>query len=156
MFGVKMLAKGQQAPDFTLPDQDGNPQSLKAILQRGPAVIYFYPRDETPGCTAQACKFRDDYADFKDAGAEVLGISDDSVEVHKAFAQHHRLPFRLLADVDNAVHKAYGVTPTLGLLRGRVTYVVDQQGKIVLAFDSQLRATAHIGEALTALRGLRK
>ncbi len=119
-------------------------------------MVYFYPRDETPGCTAQACKFRDDYADFKDAGAEVLGVSDDSVEKHKAFAIHHRLPFRLLADTDNAVHRAYGVTPTLGILRGRVTYVIDQQGKIALTFDSQLRATAHIGEALAALRGLKK
>ncbi|MBI5610999.1 MAG: peroxiredoxin [Deltaproteobacteria bacterium] len=151
-----MLAKGQQAPDFTLPDQDGNLQNLKTILTRGPAVVYFYPRDETAGCTAQACKFRDEYADFKDAGAEVFGVSDDSVEVHKAFAKNHRLPFRLLADVDNAVHRAYGVTPTLGLLRGRITYVIDQQGTIVLAFDSHIRATAHIGEALAALRALPK
>lgn len=154
MFSMRLLEVGQPAPDFTLLDQAGAPQRLSDVLTRGPAVVYFYPRDDTPGCTAEACKFRDDYADFTDAGAEVLGISDDSVETHKAFAQRHRLPFRLLADTDNAVHKAYGVTPTLGMLRGRVTYVVGRDGRIGLVFNSHLNAKAHVGEALAVVKRL--
>lgn len=151
----KTLAVGSVAPAFELPDQDGATIRLADVLQRGPAVVYFYPRDDTPGCTAEACKFRDDYQDFTDAGAEVLGISDDSVASHKAFAQRHRLPFRLLADTTNTVHAAYGVHTSLGFIRGRVSYVVDRQGIIRHAFDARINAVAHVREALSVLRQLK-
>ena len=155
MFGTgKTLAVGSKAPPIALPDQDGQVVQLADVLQKGPAVVYFYPRDDTPGCTAEACKFRDDYQDFTDAGAAVLGISDDSVASHKRFAERHRLPFRLLADTDNAVHRAYGVGAVLGVIRGRVTYVVDQQGKIAHSFDARINAVAHVRDALAVLRQL--
>ena len=87
------LLVGNKAPDFSLPRQDGSPFRLSELLQRGPAVVYFYPRDETPGCTVEACAFRDAYEDFRSAGAEVVGISADSTEAHASFASHRKLPF---------------------------------------------------------------
>src|ERR1700760_5008647 len=103
---------GDKAPDFTLPRQDGTTVSLRDLLGQGggrAVVLYFYPKDDTPGCTAEACSFRDAYEDFKDAGAEVVGISSDSSDSHQAFASKHRLPFTLLSDADGAVRKLYGV-----------------------------------------------
>ncbi len=152
----KPLAVGSKAPDFTLPDQDGRPTVLSDALKAGPAVVYFYPRDDTPGCTAEACKFRDDYQDFTDAGAQVFGISDDDVASHKRFAERHRLPFRLLADTDNAVHKAYGLQAALGILRGRVTYVIDRHGVVRHSFDARINAVAHVRDALKVLRALKE
>lgn len=158
MFGLgfgKALTVGSSAPLFTLPDQDGHPVVLAEALKVGPVVVYFYPRDDTPGCTAQACKFRDGYADFSDAGAQVLGISADTVDSHKKFAERYRLPFRLLADTDDAVHTAYGVQAALGLIRGRVTYVIDSTGVIRHVFEDRLHATAHVSDALHVLRTLK-
>lgn len=149
------LTAGQPAPDFSLVDQDGNTQTLVALRQRGPVVVYFYPKDETPGCTAEACSFRDHFADFTDAGAQVVGISSDTVASHKAFAEHHRLPFILLSDPGGRVRKLFGVPKTLGLLDGRVTYVIDRQGVVRHTFSSQLRAKRHIQEALGVVQGLR-
>jgi peroxiredoxin Q/BCP len=148
------LQTGAAAPDFRLQDQNGVWRTLADLTATGPLVLYFYPRDETPGCTAQACKFRDDFAAFSDLGATVAGISDDPVDVHKAFAEHHRLPFLLLADIGNVVHRAFGIEARFGFLRGRVTFVIDQKQKIALTFDSHLRPTAHIGEALTVVQRL--
>jgi peroxiredoxin Q/BCP len=147
------IAVGDRAPDFTLPASSGVVR-LADVLQQKAVVLYFYPKDETPGCTAEACAFRDSYEVFTQAGAEVIGVSDDTVESHRAFAAHHRLPFRLLSDPGGEVRKLYGVSGWLGLLRGRVTFVIDRQGIVRHVFDSQLQATRHIDEALETVRNL--
>jgi peroxiredoxin Q/BCP len=146
------IRAGDKAPDFTLPTQDGTSVRLADLLGKGPIVLYFYPKDDTPGCTAEACSFRDAYEDFKEAGAEVVGVSSDSASKHKAFADKHRLPFLLVADEDGVVRKRYGVKSTLGLFPGRVTYVIDREGTVRHVFSSQLQATKHVTEALEALK----
>ena len=146
--GVKV---GERAPDFTLPDADGKDVRLADFAGR-PVVLYFYPKDDTPGCTKEACTFRDQYQDFQDAGAAVLGVSSDSSESHRKFAARHRLPFPLLADRGGKVRKRYGVPATLGLLPGRVTFVIDGDGVVRHAFNSQLDATRHVEEALGVLQ----
>jgi peroxiredoxin Q/BCP len=143
---------GERAPDFALPDANGREVRLADFRGR-PVVLYFYPKDDTPGCTKEACSFRDQYQDFRDAGAEVIGVSSDSSDSHRRFAERHRLPFTLLADQGGKVRKLYGVPATLGLLPGRVTFVIDAEGVVRHAFNSQLAATRHVGEALDALRG---
>src|SRR5262249_52039572 len=145
------VAVGDPAPDFTLPSQSGEQVRLHDVLRRGPVVLYFYPKDETPGCTAEACSFRDSYEVFKEAGAEVVGVSSDGVEAHQAFAAHHRLPFTLLADAGGRVRKQYGVRATLGILPGRVTYVIDGNGVVRQVFSSQTGVQRHVQEALDAL-----
>lgn len=148
------IGVGDQAPDFQLHDQHGHTVSLSNFRGRKAVVLYFYPKDETPGCTKEACSFRDSYEDFVAAGAEVVGVSGDSVGKHQAFAEHHRLPFTLLADEGNALRKAYGVPATLWILPGRVTYVIDRDGIVRHVFDSQLQATRHIDEALAVIKSL--
>jgi peroxiredoxin Q/BCP len=145
------IQPGESAPDFALPDADGKLVHLSELLGQ-PVVLYFYPKDETPGCTLEACAFRDQYEDFVDAGARVVGVSSDSSASHRAFAERHRLPFTLLADRDGGVRKRYGVPSTLGLLPGRVTFVIDADGVVRHVFNSQLAATRHVTEALDALR----
>jgi peroxiredoxin Q/BCP len=145
------IREGDPAPDFTLPDQHGDQVRL-ADLRGSWVVVYFYPADDTPGCTAESCSFRDSHEDFVDAGARVIGISGQGVESHKKFAEKHRLPFTLLADEQNEVRKAYGVNKTLGLLPGRVTYVIDPEGVVRKVFSSQFRPTKHIDEALSAIQ----
>jgi peroxiredoxin Q/BCP len=142
---------GDPAPDFTLPSQSGEQVRLSDVWARGPVVVYFYPKDETPGCTTEACTFRDSYEAFKDAGAEVVGVSSDSVTSHESFASKHRLPFILLADEGGRVRKQYGVKPTLAILPGRVTYVIDGQGVVRHVFSSQTGVQRHVHEALDAL-----
>ncbi len=149
-----MIAVGQKAPDLTLDDQKGQRVTLSGLWGKGPVVLYFYPKDETPGCTAQACGFRDAYSTFKDAGAEVVGVSSDDATSHSKFADHHRLPFVLLADTSGDARKAFGVKKTLGILPGRTTFVIDSQGVVQHVFDSQLRPTAHVGEALDIVKRL--
>ena len=124
-------------------------------MKSGAVVLYFYPKDDTPGCTVEACGFRDAYEDFKDAGAEVVGISSDSADAHKAFASKHSLPFTLVADAGGKVRKAYGVKATLGLLPGRVTYVIDPKGVVRHVFDSQLNPTKHVREALEVIKRIK-
>ena len=141
---------GSPAPEFTLPDQDGVPVSL-ASLRGSWVVVYFYPKDDTPGCTAESCSFRDSHEAFTDAGAKVIGISSDSVDSHRAFATKHSLPFTLLADEGGAVRKQFGVGRTLGLLPGRVTYVIDPQGVVRHEFSSQFKPKKHIDEALAVI-----
>lgn len=148
-----MLEAGALAPDVTFAGPDG-PVRLRDLLGERALVLYFYPKDETPGCTAQACEFRDRYQDFTDAGADVVGVSRDDAGSHASFSKHHRLPFRLLSDPDGAGAKAFGVKKTLGLLAGRVTFVIDKAGVIRLRFDSQLQARRHIGEALAIVKQL--
>ena len=146
------IAVGQPAPEFSLLDQKGQNVSLKDFRGKKPIVLYFYPKDDTPGCTTQACTFRDQFEDFKDAGAEVLGVSSDSPESHAQFATKYRLPFRLLSDTGEKVRNLYGVSSTLGLLPGRVTFVIDKQGVIRHSFSSQFRPKKHVEEALKILK----
>ena len=147
-----MLEPGTQAPDFSLPDQDGNTISRSQYQGRW-LVVYFYPKDDTPGCTKEACAFRDAYQDFTDAGAEVIGISSDSGASHKAFAKRYNLPFRLLSDVDSAVRKRYKVPNTLWFIHGRATFVINPEGMVQHTFNSQLNVTKHMSEALAAIQG---
>ncbi len=141
---------GRPAPDFELTDQAGQRVRLSSLRGRS-VVLFFYPRDESPVCTAEVCHFRDAYAEFGQASAIVLGVSSDSRERHQAFAQAHRLPFQLLADIDGAVRKAYGVKNDLWLLPGRVTFVIGPDGIIRHRFASQLQALAHVRTALNEL-----
>lgn len=147
---------GDPAPDFELPDAAGKRVRLSDFAGKRPVVLYFYPKDGTPGCTAEACAFRDSFEAFREAGAEVIGISSDSEESHKRFAEKHRLPFTLLSDRGAQVRKAYGVPPTMGLLPGRVTYVIDPKGVVRHVFDSQFNPKKHVAEALKILKELQK
>ena len=153
MTATKTLNVGDRAPDFRLSNAEGRSVALSEY-RGAPVVVYFYPKDDTPGCTAEACAFRDQYEDFKQAGAEVIGISSDAPGRHAQFAGKHRLPFVLLSDQDGAVRKAYGIPATLGILPGRVTFVIDREGIIRHIFSSQLRATRHVAEAIAILRQL--
>ncbi len=148
------IKEGDRAPDFSLPTQSGAMVSLKDFLGKKAVVLYFYPKDDTPGCTAEACAFRDSYEVFQTAGAEVIGISGDSTNSHSQFASKYQLPFTLLSDAGNQVRKLFGVPSTLGLLPGRVTYVIDQQGIVRKVFNSQLNFKAHVEEALKALQSM--
>jgi len=148
------IKTGDTAPDFSLPDRNGNTVRLSDYRGKKAVVLYFYPKDDTPGCTKEACSFRDQYEVFKDAGAEVIGISSDSAESHAKFASKYSLPFVLVADKGGTVRKQYGVPATLGLLPGRVTFVIDPQGVVRHVFNSQLQATKHVDEAAQALRAM--
>jgi len=148
-----MVGVGDPAPDFTLPSSSGVVQ-LADVLRDKTVVLYFYPKDETAGCTAEACAFRDSYEVFTQAGAEVIGVSDDTVESHRSFAAHHRLPFQLLSDPGGEVRRRYGVSGFLGLIPGRVSFVIDRQGIVRHVFDSQFKATRHVAEALETIRRL--
>ncbi|WP_421920652.1 peroxiredoxin [Marinifilum sp.] len=151
----KELQKGDQIPAFQLQNQDGKMINIKDYIGKQNLVIYFYPKDDTPGCTKQACTFRDQYEDFNDLNAEVFGISSQSVSSHKEFAEKHRLNFNLLCDENNEIRKLFGVpTNFFGLLPGRVTYVADRSGKIVYIFNSQFRAEEHIEQAKNILKQL--
>jgi thioredoxin-dependent peroxiredoxin len=145
---------GDKAPDFTLPAQSGEPVRLADRLGERVVVLYFYPKDDTRGCTAEACAFRDSHEVFTDAGAEVIGISSDSVDKHAAFADKHKLPFTLLSDQGGQVRKRYGVPTVLGLLPGRVTYVIDRQGTVRHVFNSMTNIGQHVGDALEVVRQL--
>lgn len=148
------IGVGDSAPDFTKTTQDGDRISLSQFRGEKMVVLYFYPKDETPGCTAEACTFRDNFEDFVEAGAVVIGVSQDSERSHKKFAEHHRLPFLLVSDADKGLQKAYGVPKTMGLLPGRVTYVIDREGTVQHVFNSQLNAKKHVHEALEVVRRL--
>ena len=144
---------GDPAPDFTLAIQTGALVSLREFLGKAAVVLYFYPKDNTSVCTAEACAFRDSYDLFKGAGAEVLGISSDSVESHRQFATAHRIPFNLMADADGLVRKRYGVPTAFGL-PGRVTYVIDKHGIVRHIFFSQFTSDKHVTQALQALMSI--
>lgn len=147
---VSTISTGDVAPDFELPSADG---PVRLADHRGNwVVLYFYPADDTPGCTAEACSFRDAYEDFTDAGAVVIGVSSDSVESHTKFAAKHNLPFTLVSDADGSLRKAFGVGKSMGILPGRVTYVIDPDGVVREVFNSQFRAKAHQEKALATIR----
>ncbi len=145
---------GDAAPDFTAESHDGKQLSLADYRGHHVVVLFFYPSDGTPVCTAEACAFRDAYADFASAGAVVIGVSSDSPQRHRAFVADHRLPFVLVTDRDGALRRAFGVPRTLGIFPGRVTYVIDKRGIVRLLFNSQLAATRHVTEALSAVQQL--
>jgi len=148
----QVIKEGMQAPDFTLPAQDGSMVSLSQFAGKKTIVLFFYPKDESYGCTKEACSFRDNYEVFREAGAEVIGISADDQDSHKAFASHHKLPFILLSDADRKVAGLYHVGRTMGLIPGRVTYVIDRNGIIRKIFSSQFNFNKHIEEALAILK----
>ena len=142
---------GSLAPDFKALDQDGREVHLYEVLKSKSVVLYFYPKDETPGCSAEARDFRDAYPLFVDAGAEVIGISSDSVGSHAHFVARQCLPFTLVSDNGGQVRRAYGVASTWGLLPGRVTFVIDRQGRVKNVFSSQLDFKGHVETSLVAL-----
>jgi thioredoxin-dependent peroxiredoxin len=148
------IQAGDKAPDFTLPSQTGEPVRLSDRLGAHSVVLYFYPKDETRGCTAEACAFRDSYEVFTEAGAEVIGVSSDSVDKHAGFAGHHELPFTLLSDKGGGVRKSYGVPAALGVIPGRVTYVIDQAGTVRHVFNSMTNIGGHVDDALTVVKQL--
>ncbi|WP_420578510.1 peroxiredoxin [Ekhidna sp.] len=149
-----MLHKGEPIPYLRLEDQDGKMVSFSDLVGK-PLVIYFYPKDNTKVCTAQACGFRDHYEQFQEAGAEVIGISGDSVESHKKVTNHRKLPFLLLSDPKKEALKAFKVPSALfGLLPGRVTFVIDKVGKVAHTFRADFNADKHIKEALKVLKSL--
>jgi thioredoxin-dependent peroxiredoxin len=145
------LKVGDKAPDFTLESNAGEKVSLSQFQGQKNVVLYFYPKDETMGCTREACGFRDRYEAFTDLGAEVVGVSSDSPESHRRFAEHHRLPFTLLSDPRKVVRKLYGVPSNMGFLPGRVTYVIDKRGVVRHIFNSQMHPEEHVSEALRIL-----
>ena len=135
-------------------DQNGNDFYIQSVVEKKVLVIYFYPKDDTPGCTKQACFLRDQYEEFKAIGAEVIGISGDSVPAHKKFASKYDLPFILLSDEDKSLRKLFGVKSNIfGLLPGRVTYVVDKKGIIQMVFDD-MNATNHLEKTVEKVKSL--
>lgn len=150
-----MLNKGDDAPDFTLRDQGGKEHTLSQYRGKK-VVLYFYPKDETPGCTVEACNFRDSYEDIKARNAVILGVSADSVQSHGAFSKNHHLQFPLLSDPEKKVIAQYGALRETGLFKKtflgvlRSTYIIDETGKILKVFPN-VNASAHSMEVLEAL-----
>ena len=149
--GIKV---GDAAPEFDLTDAAGKRVRLSDFRGKRNVVLYFYPKDDTPGCTKEACSFRDSYQSFTDAGAEVIGVSSDNGASHQKFTEKFQLPFTLVSDTGGSVRKRYGVPATLGLLPGRVTFVIDRDGIVRHVFNSQLQATKHVDEALGVIKRL--
>lgn len=152
--GIMSVQIGDTAPDFSLPSQTGETIKLSDFRGKSSVVLYFYPKDDTPGCTKESCAFRDSYEQFKQAGAEVIGVSSDSADSHQKFASKYSLPFTLLSDRDKALRKLYGVPSTLGLLPGRVTYVIDKQGVVRHIFNSMMNFEGHVEESLKTLKAI--
>jgi peroxiredoxin Q/BCP len=142
---------GERAPDFELHDQNGAAVRLTELTKKGPVVIFFYPKDDTTGCTKEACRFRDDFARFRQTGAQIVGISSDSAESHQRFAAKYSLPYTLLSDPGGRVRKLYGAVGFLGLMPGRATFVIDREGIVRHVFSSQMKFEEHVDEALRGL-----
>lgn len=151
-----MLKPATKAPDFALPDQDGRRRSLPDLLQGRPLILYFYPADFTPGCTQEACDFRDLHARILASGLRVVGVSPQSPESHRRFRDQHALPFTLLSDEDKSAVRAYDVDGPLGIGVRRATYLIDADGRIVDAVLADLRIGRHqefVERALAAREG---
>jgi thioredoxin-dependent peroxiredoxin len=146
-----MLSRGARVPEVTLIDANGAKVTLASLIDR-PLVLYFYPKDDTPGCSAEACRFRDEYEAFLEAGADVIGVSSDDPKSHVRFREKYNLPFRLMSDPGGAARKAFGVPNTLGIIAGRATFVIDRDGKVLYSFNSQFLPERHVSNALAALR----
>lgn len=147
------LKIGDKLPGFSAKDTNGNIFNSQDYIRKQPLVIYFYPKDDTPGCTAQACSFRDNYQEFKDLGAEVIGISSDTVTSHLKFKSKFNLPFILLSDNDKKLRKLFGVQNSLFIIPGRETFVIDKQGLVIMVFNS-MSSEIHITKALKVLKKL--
>jgi peroxiredoxin Q/BCP len=147
-----MLNPGETAPDFELEAHTGEKVRLSSFRGRKAVVLFFYPKDDTAGCTKEACSFRDNYAEFVSQDTAVLGISSDSGESHQQFASKYNLPFSLLSDPGGRVRSAYGVGRTLGIIPGRATFVIDKVGVIRSAFSSQFQPEEHVRTALSVLQ----
>lgn len=145
---------GDKAPDFELTTSTGGKVRLSDFLGKKTVVLYFYPKDFSPGCTKEACAFRDSSEYFKDAGAEVIGISSDTEESHSKFSDKLKLPFQLLSDEGGKVRKLFGVPSSLGVLPGRVTYIIDKTGVVRYIFNSQVNAEKHVEESLRIVRSI--
>ena len=145
---------GDRAPDFELESLSGEKVRLSDFLGKKNVVLFFYPRDETAGCTLEACTFRDAYEDFIDVGAEVIGVSSDSLDSHKRFAYRHHLPFILLSDPKGLVGARYDVRKALGIFPGRVTFLIDKDGIVRHVTDGRLRFKDHVTESLEVLRSM--
>jgi peroxiredoxin Q/BCP len=153
---MKKIEIGSTVPSFSLTDQYGDTFHLEEVLGKKNLVIYFYPKDDSPGCTKEACSFRDQFEIFAEEDAIIIGISDQSVKSHFDFAQKHHLNYTLLSDTKKKVRKLFGVpTNFLGLIPGRVTYVINKEGKVVFMFNSQILAEKHVTEALLILQKLK-
>ncbi len=148
------LKVGDQVPDFELSDQLGKSRSMKQA-KGNPLVLFFYPKDDTPGCTAEACGFRDKYDLFKIFGAQVWGVSNDNDISHRRFIEKYKLPFPLLCDTDNYLRKMFGVPKALGIIDGRVTYIIDADGIVKHVFNDLLNSPKHVSEALRILDSIR-
>ncbi len=146
------LKIGDQIPSFSLKDQNGNIRTSNKMSKS--LVLFFYPKDDTPGCTIEACGFRDKYDLFKILGAEVWGISNGSIQSHLGFANKNKLQYPLLCDRNNILRKKFGVPKKLGLIEGRVTYIINSDGIIIHIFEDLLNGPAHIKEAIKALKKL--
>ena len=146
---------GDPAPDLTLSAHSGEQITLAEFRGKKAVVVFFYPKDGSPVCTKEACAFRDAYEDFVEAGAVVIGVSSDSAARHQSFASNHRLPFVLVSDTDAKARRAFGVPRSMGLLPGRVTYVIDKEGVVRHVFSSQFAADRHVQEALDCIRKLK-
>ncbi|MBC5772918.1 peroxiredoxin [Pontibacter sp. KCTC 32443] len=147
---------GDKAPDFELIKPDGSVFRLKDQLKDKHVVLYFYPKDNTPGCTKQACEFRDQYEVFKEYDAEVVGISSDSADSHDKFERNFHLPFILLSDQGNHVRNMFGVPRKFGIIPGRVTYVIDKNGVVRYIFNSMTKPLEHVKNALDVLKSMNK
>ena len=145
---------GDRAPNFTGKDQNGNDFSLSELIGKKNIVLYFYPKDFTRGCTIETRSFASAYNALKSLGAEVIGVSSDDVETHKRFASTCGAEFPLISDRDGSIRRLYDVKPTLGLIPGRVTYIIDKEGRIAHVFSSQLKPSKHAEEAVRVLREL--
>lgn len=149
---MSKFIEGDVAPDFSATATDGRQIRLRDFFGRTGLVIFFYPKDGTRICTAEACAFRDSYALFTEAGFEVIGISGDSAESHSQFVSEHRLPFPLIADQDGSLRRLFGVPRVLGLLPGRVTYVIDATGTICRIYSAAFASSEHVQQALKAIK----
>lgn len=147
------MKPGDQIPDFELVDQTGTPRKLSILLADGPVVLFFYPAAMTPGCTKEACHFRDLAAEYQAAGAQRVGISLDSVDKQKQFSDKHDFDYPLLADTDGRVAKSFGVKRSLGVLKvKRNTFVIGTDQRLIAEISSELNMDKHADEALEILK----
>ena len=149
-----MLKVGDTAPDFEGVTDENKKVSLKELISGKNLVLYFYPKDETPGCTAEACSFRDEWDELMKLDTTVVGVSSDSVESHRKFKENRKLPFTLISDRDRKIRKLYDATGML--LPPRITYVISKEGKIIHVYNSQMNAKNHVNEAMEALKGVKE
>lgn len=150
------IKKGDKCPVFSLPNQDGKMINIQHYIGKKNLVIYFYPKDNSWGCTKEACSFQESQNEFEELDCEVIGISTDSVESHKSFSKEHHLNFTLLSDRNDEVRNLFGVPESfLGLIKGRVTYVIDKSGIVQGVFDSQINSVGHISKAIKSLKKLK-